>query len=47
MSVRIIEAEYLVQTTQFWEVKHIEDWPADEEGFLSSMCQLTSQTRRH
>ena len=29
---RIIEAEYHVQATQFWEVKHIEDWPADEEG---------------
>ena len=29
---RIIEAEYQVQATHFWEVKHIEDWPADEEG---------------
>lgn len=29
---RIIEAEYHVQATHFWEVKHIEDWPADEEG---------------
>lgn len=29
---RIIEAEYNVFATQFWEVKHIEDWPADEEG---------------
>ena len=29
---KIIEAEYHVQATHFWEVKHIEDWPADEEG---------------
>ena len=29
---KIIEAEYQILTTQFWEVKHIEDWPADEEG---------------
>ena len=29
---RIIEAEYNVFATHFWEVKHIEDWPADEEG---------------
>jgi|TARA_R100000482_G_C5048781_1_gene111709 hypothetical protein len=32
MTARIIEAEYHVQATHFWEVKHIEDWPADEEG---------------
>jgi len=27
-----IEAQYHVTTTQFWEPKHIEDWPTDEEG---------------
>ena len=30
--VRIIEAEYQITSTQFWEIKEIEDWPADEEG---------------
>jgi hypothetical protein len=30
--VKIIEAEYQVQTTQFWEPKHIEGWPTDEKG---------------
>jgi len=30
--VKIIEAEYQVQTTQFWEPKHIEDWPTDQGG---------------
>jgi len=30
--VRIIEAEYQITSVQFWETKHIEDWPADEEG---------------
>ncbi len=29
---RIIEAEYQITSTQFWEIKEIEDWPADEEG---------------
>ena len=29
---KIIEAEYQVQTTQFWEIKHIEGWPTDKEG---------------
>jgi hypothetical protein len=32
MQPKIIEAEYRVTTTQFWEIKEIEDWPADEEG---------------
>jgi len=32
MSVRIIEAEYHVQATHFWEIKHIKDWPANEGG---------------
>ena len=30
--VNIIEAEYRVTSTQFWEIKHIEDWPVDHEG---------------
>ena len=29
---QIIEAEYRVTTTQFWEPKHIEGWPTDKEG---------------
>jgi hypothetical protein len=29
---KIIEAEYNVFATQFWEPKHIEGWPTDEEG---------------
>jgi len=32
MSVKIIEAEYHVQATHFWEIKHIEGWPVDDEG---------------
>jgi len=32
MAAKIIEAEYMVQATHFWEIKEIEDWPADEEG---------------
>ena len=39
---RIIEAEYHVQTTQFWEVKHIEDWPADEEGEPRDLAKRTT-----
>ena len=29
---KIIEAEYQVSRTQFWEPKNIEGWPTDEEG---------------
>ena len=29
--VRIIEAEYRITSTQFWEVKYIEGWPTDHE----------------
>jgi hypothetical protein len=32
MPVKIIEAEYHITSVQFWEIKEIEDWPADEEG---------------
>ena len=32
MTARIIEAEYHVQATHFWEIKHIEGWPTDHEG---------------
>lgn len=32
MTARIIEAEYHVQATHFWEIKHIEGWPTDREG---------------
>ena len=32
MTAKIIEAEYHVQATHFWEINHIEDWPADENG---------------
>ena len=31
---RIIEAEYNVFATQFWEPKHIEGGPTDKEGAL-------------
>ena len=29
---KIVEAEYHVLSSMFWEIKHIEDWPTDEEG---------------
>ena len=32
MTVKIIEAEYQITSTQFWEIKYIEDWPTDHEG---------------
>ena len=32
MTARIIEAEYHVQATHFWEIKYIEGWPTDNEG---------------
>lgn len=32
MAAKIIEAEYHVQATHFWEIKHIEGWPTDHEG---------------
>ena len=32
MTAKIIEAEYHVQATHFWEINHIEDWPTDENG---------------
>ncbi len=32
MAAKIIEAEYRVTTTQFWEIKHIEGWPTDDSG---------------
>ena len=34
---RIIEAEYHVQATHFWEPKHIENWPTDKEGALRDL----------
>ena len=34
MAARIIEAEYHVQATHFWEINHIEDWPRDSHGPL-------------
>ena len=32
MTVKIIEAEYQITSTQFWEIKYIEGWPTDHEG---------------
>ena len=32
MTAKIIEAEYHVQATHFWEINHIEGWPTDNEG---------------
>ncbi|MAK87247.1 MAG: hypothetical protein CMK96_09995 [Pseudomonas sp.] len=34
MSVKIIEAEYHVEATHFWEIKYIDDWPRDSHGPL-------------
>ena len=39
MSVRIIEAKYQVTTVQFWEIKHIEDWPVNESGELRELYE--------
>ena len=39
MSVRIIEAKYQVTTVQFWEIKHIEDWPVKESGELRELYE--------
>ena len=34
MAAKIIEAEYHVQATHFWEINHIEGWPRDSHGPL-------------
>jgi len=34
MATKIIEAEYHITSVQFWEIKHIGDWPTDNHGPL-------------